>query len=823
MKKILLYILITGISFNLFGQLSSNKSQKSKNSWLLQINLSLGNTNIAGIEPSSDGYFGYAPGLHLFWELDTSAQVLNGFQIPNVWYLRELTTDGQYYYASCYNQPEIYKLDLESATPANLGTLSIPFNAVHVCYDPTANNNAGGLWYGGANTGIFLMDMNGNLLDSIPYANLAFSDIAGSAVDNYSPGGPYLWLINANANQSTTLTRIHIPTKLPSGISKNLEGIICNPGDIGGGLFITENLIPGTVTLGGTIKGETIFGFDLSTTASDSLDLDNLGFTNIEYLAADEAVILEGSIKNNGFALIENFNINYDVDGDTIAYNINNLSLNQFDLYNFIDTIDISTVAGGNTVKVWTDSPNGGIDESPTNDDAEENFSIYNLDLEYIIMAEFHPDTTDVEFMIGFRNIGIETINSYKIFYSVDNADTVLMNYSNVSIATDSLVTHSYSLTASLGNHALKVWTAFPNGFDDQITTNDSRSFEYTVYDAALAVPRIPIFEVFTSSTCAPCAGGNAQLQSVLDTTDISTWTCIKYQMDWPGAGDPYYTSEGGIKSNFYGISGVPYMHVNGDVGYSPFSFSPQRFSNSQAVPSFIEMDANYSVSGQSVQVHVELTPTKDFIAGSYRLFMAVIENETFNNVGTNGETHFEFVMKKMLPNANGTIVTNLIAGSTLTFDENYEFQGSYRLPSGANDQINHAIEHSVEEFSDLSVVVWLQDITTKTVFQSAWATLITNQGEQSQDEGLIVLFPNPATDEIFMQYLTDINSEHQISIYDLHGKKVKQLAMDNQISSSHIKVINVNDLPEGIYLFQCISKNHMITKKIIIESSQKR
>ncbi|MEZ5197672.1 MAG: hypothetical protein R2764_15170 [Bacteroidales bacterium] len=32
--------------------------------------------------------------------------------------------------------------------------------------------------------------------------------------------------------------------------------------------------------------------------------------------------------------------------------------------------------------------------------------------------------------------------------------------------------------------------------------------------------------------------------------------TLVKYQMNWPGVGDPYYT-EGGAERNYYGVSWV--------------------------------------------------------------------------------------------------------------------------------------------------------------------------------------------------------------------------------------------------------------------------
>jgi hypothetical protein len=38
-----------------------------------------------------------------------------------------------------------------------------------------------------------------------------------------------------------------------------------------------------------------------------------------------------------------------------------------------------------------------------------------------------------------------------------------------------------------------------------------------------------------------------------------------------------------------------------------------------------------------------------------------------------------------------------------------WEFRGDYRLPNNGNNPINHAIEHSVEDFNNLTIVAWVQ------------------------------------------------------------------------------------------------------------------
>ena len=72
-----------------------------------------------------------------------------------------------------------------------------------------------------------------------------------------------------------------------------------------------------------------------------------------------------------------------------------------------------------------------------------------------------------------------------------------------------------------------------------------------------------------------------------------------------------------------------------------------------------------------------------------------------------------------MLPDANGYAINPLQSGVTQTYDFSYTFQGNYSLPADANAPINHMIEHSVEDFDNLGVAIWIQDEVTKEILQS--------------------------------------------------------------------------------------------------------
>jgi hypothetical protein len=201
-------------------------------------------------------------------------------------------------------------------------------------------------------------------------------------------------------------------------------------------------------------------------------------------------------------------------------------------------------------------------------------------------------------------------------------------------------------------------------------------------------------------------------------------YTLIKYQMSWPGTGDPYYTQEGYTKRVLYNVTGVPALYIDGLSKTTTLA----NVIAAQAVPCYVEVSGIFNVVGQTVTAKIEVTPTIAINEGnSLRLYVAIVEKTTVKNKKNNGESIFYQVMKKFMPNASGIILGDLVANETITEYLSWEFQGNYRLPNSANDPINHAIEHSIEDFDNLEVVAWVQNSSSKVMHNSGVGLLYTD------------------------------------------------------------------------------------------------
>jgi hypothetical protein len=251
--------------------------------------------------------------------------------------------------------------------------------------------------------------------------------------------------------------------------------------------------------------------------------------------------------------------------------------------------------------------------------------------------------------------------------------------------------------------------------------------FSATLF-AQRAVPRYTFLEMFTSCTCPPCVSGNINLKNMLIQNDAvgGKYTLIKYQMSWPGNGDPYYTAEGGLRRTVYSINGVPNLCMDGVNKQT--SFNHNMLLQAQAVPSYVEVSGNYSVTGNTVTATIHVRPTMDIsIGNNLKLYVAIVENITYNNKRTvpnqtNGETEFYQVMKKFMPDANGIILGNVSACELITHELTWEFQGNYRCPNNALSPINHQIEHSVENFDNLEVIAWVANTSNRQIYNSCTA-----------------------------------------------------------------------------------------------------
>lgn len=316
------------------------------------------------------------------------------------------------------------------------------------------------------------------------------------------------------------------------------------------------------------------------------------------------------------------------------------------------------------------------------------------------------------------ENTGSTVINSAEIDWQLDQGDIHTTELTGLAVPTFGIVEFTCEglMNPPIGLHKLTVWINSVNGVPDQNHSDDTLS--KNVNKVCYSVPRKPLFEEFTSCTCLPCAFFNTSFVPWCDSHENNI-TLIKYQMNWPGVGDPYYTAEGGIRRDYYGVTWVPWLECDGrftdtDMGAVQNAYGPDSTEVSR-----MNIAATHTLNDHNINVNVSVLPFGNF-PGS-RVYVAVVERTTYNNVGSNGENSFDHVMMKMIPDAAGTQV-NLTDRTPFTYTASVDLT-----------------ETHIERWDDLLVEVWVQNGFTKEIYQSAYSLENGVLNTENQLDNLLV------------------------------------------------------------------------------------
>ena len=191
---------------------------------------------------------------------------------------------------------------------------------------------------------------------------------------------------------------------------------------------------------------------------------------------------------------------------------------------------------------------------------------------------------------------------------------------------------------------------------------------------------RLVLFEEFTGENCNPCAGTNPYVNALVNAypNDV-VW--IRYQSPIPTAGLIYYqnTVDDNTRMNYYGVNSAPWGQQDGAMwdsslvsnwGNLPITWcadtltgnmNPAYLTAEYGVPSPFSIAVTYhlNAAADSFYATVQLTGAESYKvsqAGQLKLRVAMLENLSFATPpGTNGETQFPDVVRKMYPSAAGT------------------------------------------------------------------------------------------------------------------------------------------------------------------------
>jgi len=223
------------------------------------------------------------------------------------------------------------------------------------------------------------------------------------------------------------------------------------------------------------------------------------------------------------------------------------------------------------------------------------------------------------------------------------------------------------------------------------------------------------LVEEATNASCGPCASQNPAFDALLQANPDKV-AVIKYHWYFPGT-DPMNAQnpdENNGRVAYYGINGVPTAIIDGVIpnggtfGYpgAPSGFTQSLINQYYNTPSPLEMAVYEDIDTDNnvIDMYILLHAVQD-ASGSLRSHVTVVEKHIhFTSApGGNGEKDFYDVMKKMLPDENGTPIDNMEAGDYMILHQQWDYNG-----------------WTIYDEAELNVISWVQSANTKTVLQSA-------------------------------------------------------------------------------------------------------
>ncbi len=169
---------------------------------------------------------------------------------------------------------------------------------------------------------------------------------------------------------------------------------------------------------------------------------------------------------------------------------------------------------------------------------------------------------------------------------------------------------------------------------------------------------RIVLWEQFTNTGCGPCASANPTIEQMLANNGEDVVIAVWAHVWWPSSSDPYYvanTTDNAARTSYYGVNAVPDSFTDGVLEPSPGNMTSMQNAVDERhnTPSIIDLQAQYD---DSYKLRVEYTVVNTIPSGNYKLRVVVVENDLYFNA-PNGETHFDHVLRKYYPDANGTSI----------------------------------------------------------------------------------------------------------------------------------------------------------------------
>lgn len=278
----------------------------------------------------------------------------------------------------------------------------------------------------------------------------------------------------------------------------------------------------------------------------------------------------------------------------------------------------------------------------------------------------------------------------------------------------------------------------------------------------------------------------------------------VEYHVGLGGPGDdPLYEDnpvDANARAAFYGVTFTPYALVDGRFGPT----LAQSFSNQSLRPAEADIDTiiTSGSAGGPFNIEVTFTANSDLPPGT-SLHVVVVEKIITDpsGMGSNGESAFKYVMKKMLPTARGTLFdTGIPQGDTRTVGVSW-------LPRAYDP-------------SNLAVIAFLQHEETGEVYQTRLLDapqylptgVITGIEPSLADR--VRIYPVPANNELNVTLPAATRHPVACRLFDALGHEVTAEVF---APGDQTRAFDTGRFADGVYVLQFETPGEPISRKKVL------
>lgn len=313
------------------------------------------------------------------------------------------------------------------------------------------------------------------------------------------------------------------------------------------------------------------------------------------------------------------------------------------------------------------------------------------------------------------------------------------------------------------------------------------------------------LIEVFTNSHCPLCPPAHSAIDSYLSNGNgKDRVNYIYYHMVFPYSDDQLNKdnpADAAARNNFYGPFGsTPVGFFDGTTQSGGYSSWGSKIDARLAVKSPLQIILSGSKETGSFTVNAELNAGSN-ISGNNVIHFVVVEDVNYG--GRNGVNPHKHVMRKMVTPPTGEAID---LSSSQTINKTISLNGAWNT-------------------NNLGIVVFVQNSTTKEVYQSEFITYnelgVTGiEGENKtipESYSLFQNYPNPFNPSTTIEYEIPKEEHVVLKVYNVLGSEVAELV--NSIKSAGNYKINFNaeNLASGVYYYTIHAGNFLKSLKLIL------